>query len=68
MRLDVPQLAALRAHQRRQRANLIQRLRINRFRRQLHRRTAKIFPVGKAGMRAHRDAIFQRFADALQHH
>ena len=67
VRLYVLQLAALSLNDRRQSANLIQRLGIDRFRRQIHRRAAKIFPVGISRMGAHCHAVLQCLAHALHH-
>ncbi len=67
MRLDVAQHAILRAHYRLQRADLVEHLRVNRLRRQIHRRAAKVFPVRKAGVSAYRHAVFHGIAHARQH-
>ncbi len=67
VRFDMAHHAALRLNNRPQRADLVQRLGVYRFRRQNHRRPPKIIPIRKAGMRADRHAVFQRLAHAGQH-
>ena len=58
---------ALRTGNRCQRANLIQRLGVNGFWRQLHGAATKIFPVGKTRVSANRDTIFYCFTHASLH-
>ena len=67
VRLHVRQPAAFGAGDSGERADLIERLGVNRFWRQLHRRAPEIFTIREARMRAHRHAVRQRQPHALAH-
>ena len=67
MRLHVAHHTVLRTHHRLQRADLVEHLSVDRLRREIHRRAAKVFPIGEAGMCANRHAVFDGITHALQH-